>query len=61
MDELEITIHYERGIGYRPSAVGKTSDGRSIGYCGEYRATPEEALAHARKALAVYDLLEKVS
>lgn len=61
MDELEITIFFYKGLGYRPSAIGKASDGRPVNYTGEYRATPEEALSYARKALAVYDLLEKAS
>lgn len=58
---MDINLHYEPGYGWKPTATGVTSDGRAIGYRGEYRATPEEALSHARKALAVYDLLEKAS
>lgn len=59
--KLDITLHYEPGIGWRPSAVGTTADGRSINYTGEYRATPEEGLAYARKALGVYELMDLAS
>lgn len=60
MDGLDITLRYAPGYGWRPSAYGILG-GRTVSYTGEYRATPEQALAYARKALAVYDLLEKVS